>query len=151
LGLWEREHMMFTLGDLLVLSVVVIVIFIFRHLDRNNRSLDKVKRFTDRIQGELAAIAEEKSQQLKDISIGVDVHQQSARRAIEQLEASAEELNAKSAYIDEIQQRIDQYDLALKQLVEMTGRAEANIKGIQKESAYVDTVGRRIMEAQKRL
>jgi chromosome segregation ATPase len=143
--------MMFTLGDLLVLSVVVIVIFIFRHLDRNNRSLDKVKRFTDRIQGELAAIAEEKSQQLKDISIGVDVHQQSARRAIEQLEASAEELNAKSAYIDEIQQRIDQYDLALKQLVEMTGRAEANIKGIQKESAYVDTVGRRIKDAQKRM
>jgi DNA repair exonuclease SbcCD ATPase subunit len=143
--------MMFTLGDLLVLSVVVLVIFIFRHLDRNNRSLDKVKRFTDRIQGELAAIAEEKSQQLRDISIGVDVHQQSARRAIEQLEASAEELNAKSAYIEEIQQRIGQYDLALKQLVEMTGRAEANIKGIQKESAYVDTVGRRIKDAQKRM
>ncbi len=143
--------MMFTLGDLLVLSVVVILIFIFRHLDRNNRSLEKVKRFTDRLQGELAEIAEEKSQQLKDISIGVDVHQQSARRAIERLEASAEELNEKAANIDEIQHRIDQYDLAIKQLVEMTNRAEVNIKGIQKESAYVDTVGRRIKDAIKQM
>lgn len=142
---------MITLGDVLVLSVAVLLVLIFRHIDRNNRSLEKVKRLSDRIQQDLAAIAEERSRQLQDISIGVEVHQQSARRAIEQLEASAEELNAKVADIDEIGRRIDQYDLALKQLVEMTGRAEANIKGIQKESAYVDSVGRRIKDSQKRI
>ncbi len=143
--------MMFTLGDLLVLGVAVIVVLIFRRLDRNNRSLEKVKRYGDRVQQDLTGIAEEKSQQLKDISIGVEVHQQSARKAIEQLEASAEELNQRARHIDEIQHRIDQYDLALKQLVEMTNKAEGNIKGIQKESAYVDTVGRRLKNAQKRI
>ena len=142
---------MFTVGDVLVLSMALIIVLIFRYLDRGNRSLEKVKRFTGRVREELAAVAEEKAQQLKDLAINVGVHQQSVVEAIKQLEASADELNQRASHVEEIQIRIDQYDLALKQLVEMTNQAEQNIKGIQQESAYVDTVGRRIKEAKKHI
>ncbi len=143
--------MVFALGDLLVLGVVLIVICIFRYIDRGNRSLEKVRNFVDRAGENLARIAEDKAQQLKDLAINVEIHQQSAMKAIEQIEISAEELGKRTSYIEEIQSRINQYDLALRQLVDMTNQAERNIKGIQDESAYVDTVGRRIKESRKHI
>ena len=86
---------MFTVGAVLVLGMALIIVLIFRYLDRGNRSLEKVKRFTGRLREELASI----------------------------------ELNQWASHVEEIQTRIDQYDLALKQLVEMTNQAEQNIKG----------------------
>ena len=151
MGTMGEELMTFTLGDALVLSVALIVVLIFRFLDRGNRSLEKVKRFTGRAQQELLAIAEEQTQQLRDLAINVEVHQQSAVKAIDQLEAAAEDLNKRTSYVEEIERRIDQYDLALKQLVDMTNTVDQNIKGIQQESAYVDGVGRSIKESQKHL
>lgn len=143
--------MVFALGDILVLSVSVLIIFIFRYLDRGNRSLEKAKQFIIRAQENLTNIVEEKAQQLKDLAINIEIYQQSARQAIEQLEASAEDLHQRTSHVDDIQNRIDQYDLALKQLVDMTNQAEQNIKGIEQESAYIDTVGRRIKEARKHI
>ena len=39
--------MEFTLGDIIVLAVAAIMLFVYRQLDKSNQSLSKVKRFTD--------------------------------------------------------------------------------------------------------
>ena len=41
--------MIFTIGDIVVLLVVVAMLVVYRQLDRNNRSLEKVKRYTDKV------------------------------------------------------------------------------------------------------
>jgi hypothetical protein len=57
----------FTISDIIVLLVVVVILAVYRQTDRNNRSLDKVKRFVERVQGEMDEIVAEKVTMLKDI------------------------------------------------------------------------------------
>ena len=45
--------MIFTIGDIVILFVVVAVLIAYRQIDRNNRSLDKIKRYTDKVSDDL--------------------------------------------------------------------------------------------------
>ena len=53
--------MIFSFGNLLSIVIVLIILIIYRQIDRNNRSLEKVKRFSDRMKDELAKSVEEKT------------------------------------------------------------------------------------------
>ena len=41
--------MLFTTGNLITLGIVAVVLLVYRQLDRDNRSLEKVKKFADRL------------------------------------------------------------------------------------------------------
>ena len=45
--------MPFDAGNLITLGIVIVVLAAYRYLDRENRSLEKVKKFADRIRDEL--------------------------------------------------------------------------------------------------
>ena len=61
--------MIFSIGDLITFVVVLLMLVIFRALDRNNRSLEKLKRFSDKITENLSALVEQKTGQVKDLSL----------------------------------------------------------------------------------
>ena len=58
--------MIFTLGDIIVLLVVVAVLIIYRQIDRNNRSLDKIKRYAEKVIEDLGSFVESKTDDLKN-------------------------------------------------------------------------------------
>ena len=39
--------MIFSIGDLITFVVVLLILVVYRTLDRNNRSLEKLKRFSE--------------------------------------------------------------------------------------------------------
>ncbi len=139
--------MVFTIGDLIILGLVTLVLVIYRQLDSKNRSLEKVKRLGDKLMGDIEALTQDKVAQIKDMSIEVDVHQQTSKAAIERLATAEAHLNERSASMDEMQQRLDAYDNALRELITMTQKAEENITRLRDESVYIDKVGRRIRQA----
>ena len=141
----------FTIGDIIVLLVVVVILAVYRQMDRNNRSLDKVKRFVERVQGEMDEIVAEKVTMLKDIGIEVDVHQKAAKEVLKRIYAVEEELNSRTGSLEEIGTRLTEYEQALNQLVEMTRRTEDNIERVRDESEYVDNVGKRIKTTQGKI
>lgn len=47
--------MIFSIGNLITLLIVIVVLIVYRQIDRNNRSLDKVKRYSDKIKGDSTA------------------------------------------------------------------------------------------------
>ena len=47
--------MLFTPADFIILGVVLVVLLAYRQLDRGNRSLEKVKKYADKLQGDLSA------------------------------------------------------------------------------------------------
>jgi len=143
--------MMFNIGDLVILLVVAIILAVYRQLDRNNRSIDKVKRFVERAQNEIDEIVSEKVTMLKDIGIELDVHQKAAREVLKRIHAIEEELNQRSGAMEEIGHRLGEYERALHELVQMTQRTEENISRVKEESEYVDKVGRRIKAVQSRI
>ena len=60
---------LFSIGDLITLVVVLLILVIFRALDRNNRSLEKLKRFSDKIAENLSTFVEEKTVSVRELSV----------------------------------------------------------------------------------
>lgn len=141
----------FTLGDLLVLIAGIAIILAFRQIDRNNRSLERVKRFTDQAIEQLGKSVEERSRELKDISIEVEVHQKAFRSVIEHVEQSLESLNSRSQEIDVVARGIDEYKKVITELLASTGDANTNLQRVKDESKFIDGVGRRIKEVHQQL
>ncbi|MFW5795980.1 MAG: SpiroCoCo family coiled-coil protein, partial [Alkalispirochaeta sp.] len=144
-------NMGFTIGDIIVLLVVVVILAVYRQTDRNNRSLDKVKRFVERVQGEMDEIVAEKVTMLKDIGIEVDVHQKAAKEVLKRIQSIEDDLNPRTGSLEEIGARLTEYEQALSRLVEMTQRTEENIERVRDESEYVDKVGKRIKATQGKI
>ena len=143
--------MQFSGADIIVIAVVLITLIVYRQLDRNNRSLEKVKKYAGRVHDELEVHVQEKVTAIKDMGIEVEVHQKAAREVLKRVQAIESGLNARSDEIEHIGGRIHEYDEALAELVKMTTRAEENIGRVRDESAYVDGVGKRIKESQAKI
>ncbi|HKK49513.1 MAG TPA: hypothetical protein VJ932_10480, partial [Alkalispirochaeta sp.] len=141
----------FTISDIIVLLVVVVILAVYRQLDRNNRSLEKVKRFVERVQGEMDEIVAEKVTMLKDIGIEVDVHQKAAKEVLKRINSVEEDLNSRTDSLEAIGTRLTEYEQALDQLMNLTQRTEENISRVRDESEYVDKVGKRIKATQAKI
>ena len=143
--------MVFSAGNVLVLFIVLVILAIYRQLDRNNRSLEKVKRFAERVQGDLDALVEQKATAIKDMGIELEVHQRAAREVLKRIQTLEDGLSKRAEQIEKIGNRIGDYDTALDELLKMTGRAQENITRIKDESEYIDTVGKRLKLSQTRM
>lgn len=138
-------------GDVIVLSIVVIILFVYRQLDKNNRSLERVKRFADQAQNQLAEVTEQQTTHLKDIAIEVDVHQQAVRAVFQRLKEAEQDFSERAQNIEEIKHRIDEYDRSIEALVQKTEVAQSNLQRVKDESRFIDGVGKRIREASSRI
>ena len=143
--------MIFSFGNLLSIVVVLIILIIYRQIDRNNRSLEKVKRFSDRMKDELAKSVEEKTADMKNLAIELQVNMKAGKEVLKRVRDVEDGLNERAGGIEEIRKKIDGYDHALEELVGMTARVDENLKRIQGESLFVDKVGKRINGASETL
>ena len=57
---------LFSIGNFITFFAVLLILVILRALDRNNRSLEKLKRFSDKIGANISALAEEKTAQYQE-------------------------------------------------------------------------------------
>jgi DNA repair exonuclease SbcCD ATPase subunit len=141
----------FSFGNLLSIIIVLIILIIYRQIDRNNRSLEKVKRFSDKMKDQLAKSVEEKTAEMKNLAIELQVNMKSGKEVLKRVRDVEDGLNERAQGIDDVREKINGYDHALEELVGMTARVEENLKRIQSESLFVDKVGKRINEASEKL
>ena len=138
--------MIFEIGDLLTIVIVGIFLVIYRQLDQNNRSLEKVKKYADKMKDEIGVYVDVRTQDLKNMSIEIDVHQKAAKEILKRITVIENELGGKSEDIDKMFQRVSTYDNAIGELVKMTGRVEENLTRLHKESEFVDKVGKKVRD-----
>jgi len=143
--------MIFSIGDLITLVVVLLILVVYRALDRNNRSLEKLKRFSDKITENLSALVEQRTGQVKDLSLELQANLKTGREILIRARGVEELLQGRTTDIEEIQNRFAEYDKALAELTAMSARVDKNLLRIKDESEFVDGVGRRIEESSKRL
>ncbi len=134
----------FQAGNVLTLAIVLIILAVYRQLDKDNRSLEKVKKFADRMKDEIGAYVDDKSRDMQNLAIELDVHQKTAKEILSRLNSAESALAERSGAFEEVSAHIAGYDAALKELGEMTGKVEENLKRIASESEFVDTVARRV-------
>ena len=142
--------MSFSIGDLITFVVVLLILVIFRALDRNNRSLEKLKRFSDKITENLSALVEREDRAgagpVSRAAGEPEDGQGDARPGTGRGGAAP----GQDGGIEEIQNRFAEYDKALTELTAMSARVDKNLLRIKDESEFVDAVrpqDRGILEA----
>jgi len=143
--------MLFTTGNLITLGVVLVVLIVYRRMDRDNRSLEKVKKFADRQRDEISAYVEKRAEDLQRFGIELDVQQKAAKVALDRIQTVQEGLSERAEAIGGIEKRLAEYDAALARLKDMTARVDENLVRIHEESDFIDTVAKRVEAAQKDL
>lgn len=148
----------FTSGNILTLLISVTLIVVVRQMDRNNRSIEKAKKFGDRLKDEIDAFIKERTGKLEESSMSLDVQQAKAVAAVKRLESIREDILSKEASLLErnkavqsFGRQIEAYDATIRQLLEMTSQAENNLSRITSESDFADNLGRKLLASQKQL
>ncbi len=131
------------------ISVLVVSIFlvVYRQLDRNNRSLEKVKRYSDLVRGNLSEFVEEKTSEIKDLAIELQVNLKTGTEILNRIKSTENELREKAVDVEELRKKVVTYDTVIKDLAGMTSRVEENLKRIHSESNFVDALGKKIRES----
>jgi len=142
---------MFDAGNLITLGVVLVILIAYRILDRDNRSLEKVKKYTDRLKDELDAMATERAQALKGYAIEVDTHKKSAKEVLRQVQEAETDLGKRAEGISIMAQRIGEYDKALTELKTMSLRVDENLRTIHEESHFADTLAKTLHNSKNEL
>ena len=143
--------MLFSIGNIITILIVLVILALYRQLDRNNRSLDKVRRYTSKVTSDIEAFVDQKTQDMKNLAIEIDVHQKTGKEVLKRISAIEEGFKHRTADIDHINAKIGEYDKSLKELAGMTGKVDENLQRLHQESEFVDKVGRRLKDAQTRM
>jgi chromosome segregation ATPase len=141
----------FSPGNLLTLGIVVLVLILFRQLDRNNRSLDKMRKYGERLKEELTEFVAQKEAAVRDYGVDLDVRQKQAKELMNRIRTSDESLTAKVDLVNNLNENLKTYDSSLGELVRMTVKVQENLSRIQHESSFVEGVDRRLSEAREKI
>ena len=80
---------------LISLLVSFVVVCAFRYLDRNNRSVEKVKKYTDKIKAEFDTYFGSQQQELKNKALDLDVQKTQAIASVKSLQNLQKEFTEK--------------------------------------------------------
>lgn len=137
----------FTAGDVIVLIIVVVTLFIFRFLDKNNRSLEKVKRYAEKVKGDLGLFIENQSAGLKNMNIELDIHQKTSKEVLKRIAEYEGGFEDRFHIFEELKQKIGEYDNALRELNSMSARVNDNLQQLHQEAEFVDKIGQKMKTA----
>lgn len=143
--------MLFSIGNIITILIVLIILALYRQLDRNNRSLDKVRRYSEKITSDIEEFVDHKTQEMKNLAIEIDVHQRTGKEVLKRISNIEEGFSSKASEIDQINSRLHEYEKAINELAGMTGKVDENLKRLHQESEFVDKVGKRLKDAQVRM
>jgi len=148
----------FTPGNIITLCITLVLVILFRQVDKNNRSLEKIKKFGDKLKDDLDAFIKERTAKLEESTIALNVEQTKAVAAVKRLEAIRDDLAQKEAgllertkAVEGFGKQISSYDSTIKKLLEMTALAETNLSKITAESDFADSLGKKLVLSQNQL
>ena len=122
------------------MAVSVIILAIYRQMDKNNRSFEKIARLSKNIKEDLAKFAEDKFQSLRDFDNCIDVSIQKGSTLIENLYRSIDELQDRYRELDNEKEKISNFykkiDMVDKDLAGISGQ----VKEIHESSDFIKNV-----------
>ncbi|MBI9109046.1 MAG: hypothetical protein JEZ04_20045 [Spirochaetales bacterium] len=100
---------------------------------------------------DIEVFVDQKTQDMKNLAIEIDVHQKTGKEVLKRVSAIEEGISTRAEDIYSINDRINKYDTAINELVGMTGKVDENLQRLHQESEFVDKVGRRLKDVQGRI
>jgi len=137
----------FDFGYLVVLGAVVVILFVYRQLDKNNRSLEKIRQFAETVRRDLNTFVEERTATVKDFETVLKVHDKTATEILRRIQAVESNLLTRTPELEQMQVRLDRYAASMGELEAQTTRLDANLGRLKEETGFVDRVSQRIKGA----
>ena len=149
------------------MSVITIIIsaaiaagisYLLHILDKDNNSMEKVKRYADKRLAEFNQYFQTERKTLDEASAEIETRQAQASAAIRRFEEQisqfkkmTENLQADSNAVHNIEEKITDYDKVVSDLIQMTARVEENLENVKKESLVIDKLYERLNTNQKNM
>ena len=103
--------------NFITMFVCIAMVLIFRQMDSNNKSIDKIKRFSDKLKEDLDGYFKGRTESLQNAAIDLDTKQTQSIASVKKLKKIEEDFAVRSQEIEdkinalsEIETRIDSYD-----------------------------------------
>jgi len=141
----------FTAGNIITLGIVILILVLYRQMDRNNRTLKLIRDYSERLKKELGDFVKDQERTVKDYAISLNVERDSAKELMKRLQETEEELAQKAQAMTRIDSQIKAYESSLAELESMTSRVQENMNRVRDESAFVDATGKRISAVKDKL
>ncbi|MCL2602415.1 MAG: hypothetical protein FWD91_06340, partial [Treponema sp.] len=142
----------FTVGNLVTLGIALLLLVLFRQMDKNNRHMKRLRDYADTLKKDLTVYMEEHEQAIKDYGIALDVEREAAKELMRRLrKMNEEELAEKAAAMAQLDSQVKLYEGSLAELDRMTSRVQENMNRIRDESSFVEATGKRLKEVQEQL
>ena len=144
----------------IVISVVLsaIVSILIRSIDRSSNSKESVKKYADRRQKEFEDYFKAQTDNLKLLRSDLEGLDAEARAAVKKLEEqkaefvqAANDLDEPIQKVAELGEKIDTYDGAIRNLMEMTAAVEENLQKVKDEADIIDKLNDRLDEQRKKV
>ena len=149
---------MFTTGNIITMGICLILILVFRHFDKGNRSFEKLKRFYDKQKDDFSAYVTTKTQGLENASIEIRTMMDRASAAVAKLkemqtdlEKEEEELYSRRKEVTDFMLQIKNSSQTVSKLMEAISAADKNLAKIAEESDFADSLGIKIQNAKKEM
>ncbi|MEL3905921.1 MAG: hypothetical protein P1P65_02670 [Treponema sp.] len=146
------------LSSVITLVLSLIMILLFRQADKNSRSIEKAKKYGDRIKDEIEGFVTERTQNLREAAIELDAKLSQAIAAVNRLDSiyndfmkKSDVLTARSSSIDTIEKTVSGAEQTIKTVMDMTALAEKNLARVSQESDFVDSLAKKITDARSEL
>ena len=126
------------------MSIITIIIsaaiaagisYLLHILDKDNNSMEKVKRYADKRLAEFNQYFQTERKTLDEASAEIETRQAQASAAIRRFEEQisqfkkmTENLQADSDSVHNIEEKIENYDKVVSELIQMTARVEENLE-----------------------
>jgi DNA repair exonuclease SbcCD ATPase subunit len=130
--------------NIVTIAICITLILAFRQLDKKDKSIEKVRKYSEKIIGDFEAYFTQKKDNLKEASLEIDTKQSHALASVKRLDSIIEEFNKKIAAqtslvktLEQLEQKTAHYDALIKELLEMSERVEENLMKIKAESAFI--------------
>jgi chromosome segregation ATPase len=142
---------LFSIGNLITFLAVLLILVILRALDRNNRSLEKLKRFSDKIGANISALAQEKAAQIGEITAGLQASLATGKDLMTRARAVDEALQTRAAEVEGVRKRLLDYEKGFSEIASVSSRLDQTLKKLRAEAEAADSVGKRIGETAARI
>jgi chromosome segregation ATPase len=134
-------------GNLFVLAAVVVILVVYRQLDKNNRSLEKIRKYADSVREDLNAFVEERTAAVRDFEAVLKVHDKTGAEILKRIQALEGGLLTRVPEIEQLQARLDRYAGSMTELETQTKRIDTHLERVKEETVFVDRVSQRIKTA----
>ncbi len=121
---------LFTLGDFIVLLVVAGALIAYRQMDKNNRSIQVVKRYIEHSARRFEEYVEEHIAELREMDGYLKTKEQQARDLMVEMDAILQDMEGHTDDVFLLKEAMEKYDQVLIDLSNATQQVDNNIERI---------------------